>query len=190
MTDRLEELIAASSGATRAEKIHAAALTLRETSAHCRILLCEVSWEAAERGYWRELRPAYPDQWTYLAALWGASTTRKSGLCARKRLGKALSKFPPTEREWLREQLARIGLSRALLLGPVLLAAEDVRQAETWLHRAADPRVPHARLRRWITEAYDGGARRAHTVGTPGDVCPTCQRAWRKKLVAPSQPAG
>ena len=181
VTDDLDALIARSPGETRAEQVNAAACGLRETSAYVRVMLCELSWEAAERGYWRTLTPPYPDQWTYLAALWGSTTTRKSGLCARKRRGRAVAKFPSTERQWLREHLAPLGLSRALLLGPVLLAVAAVRQAEGWLSRAADLRVPHARLQRWITEAYGGGARRAHTIGAPTDVCPTCHRAWRPR---------
>src|SRR5687767_10247972 len=114
MTDRLEELIAGSAGETRAQKLHAAALTLRETSAYARILLCEVSYTmtAAQGrhggrpvpGLWSELRQAdgtpYPTQHDYLRVLWGTSYSR-SALSARKTLGKGLARFPSGQREWL-----------------------------------------------------------------------------------------
>jgi len=193
VTDTLETLINAAPGETRAEHVHAAALHLRETSAYARVMLCELSYVMTapssrstvgrpDPGLWHEIRRAdgtsYRSQHDYLRVLWGAQYSRAS-LSARKRLGQGVTAFPCEQREWLRRQLAEIGLMKALALGPVIAGAPDAERLETWLSRAADPLTTSDHLRRWVSELM--GTTRPDRANQPHTRCPTCGRAWKPR---------
>lgn len=181
MPNRLEAMISAAPGSTRAERVHATGLRLRETSAYVRILLCELTYEVCVAKHWKSLvqpdgRP-YPTSLSYLRILWGTHYSW-AAISARKRLGLAIASFPDTQREWLHDRLAEVGMTRSLALALAIQCVKEAEPMGTWLSRAADPRVDAEHLRRWVRRAF---APERHNNGTQTtqNVCPHCRRPWR-----------
>jgi hypothetical protein len=190
MSDRVTEIIASYPGTERADKVCAAVRGLAEQTTYARIILCELAWEIRERAYWTVVRradgSAYADYYDLMRDVLGRDL-KKSALDNLSQLGHALIDWPPTSREWARQQLVALGWSRARhFVTPLkqqrgdcralILTAAHVKDLPTW-------RQATRYIARTFGTQRQGGK---HTVAA----CPTCGRVLRNRRLRIQRPAG
>lgn len=175
--DRLETLLEHSQGQTRAERVGAAMRSLELVTSEAGVLLAELICEATAQRYHLTARTESGAKYTSSAAYF-MDLTR---LCRRSvqkylRLGRAIRCFPMADRNWLREQLAKAGTDRAISLGRVIESYPTVDAIAPWVDKAAT--VSARAFRRLMFEAVP-----AEPGHPSAELCPTCERPWRRKLV-------
>lgn len=185
MKDMVEEILDRFPGASRAERVDAALRSLTRATTEAHITVAELAWEVHTRAYWIMLVHAdgtkYSSSLDYFQDALAIEPAERSAFYQRLRLGKAISRIDPGIRNWTRDQLATLGISKAIALAPVIGRLTGTNAAAIWHWIEHAEGVTASQLRCDVSEAI-GATPRGVARSEP---CPTCGRPLpRKKLAA------
>lgn len=116
---------------SRAEEVHALLLQHRNRAAEHALAVCELAWEVHEHAYWREIRDPegkfYTTEDAYFEAILDVQSMRTAA--RRIAIGRSIASLPDEMRESVTTALARIGVTKANVLVP-LMDLEDTDSDE------------------------------------------------------------
>lgn len=137
--DCFEAMLDRFTAGTRAERAHLALRSLSQSTTQARILIAELSWEVYSLRLWAVLRDE--NGRTYRSAFAFFQDLADDQLFRQWRyhlaLGEGIRAFPVGQRNWLRAQLGRLGVYRAMQMSRVLRTHHDAAAVSPWITRGA-----------------------------------------------------
>lgn len=180
--DVVERMLARAAAVSRPAKVDVVLRHLGVMGAEVHLAVCELAWEVHTREYWTRYRRAggatYRSEVDYFRDALGLDHLKRSAVYQRLRLGKAIASFAPHERNWLRDRLSDLGVSKALALAPAVQRAPHAAVFGAWVTYAVEHTATE--VRRAVAEVT--GAQPRGVQRHPP--CPLCGRPWdpRRRL--------